>query len=175
MNNHNYPKVHYPELYILEGGYCGYYKVSGHRCEPRGYVEMDDPNHANSRREDMDQFRKAKFGRHKSYAFGEGVLKPPQSIAATLAQQQVQGAKTRNSSSAAGLFAGAKSRRTASVSLMTLAEDAAVGGEDAGDDTDVDLGDSPCPSAAKVMALKSKKGRHLTRSETYNPIRMPNF
>ena len=21
MNNHNYPKIHYPEVYVLEGGY----------------------------------------------------------------------------------------------------------------------------------------------------------
>ncbi|KAI6036078.1 hypothetical protein BKA83DRAFT_104154 [Pisolithus microcarpus] len=58
MNNHLYPKIHYPEVYILEGGYCEYYKQSGERCQPQGYVTMDDPNHAHSRREDLDQFRK---------------------------------------------------------------------------------------------------------------------
>src|SRR5688572_9731305 len=71
MNNHVYPKIHYPEVYILEGGYCGYFKACKERCEPQAYVKMDDPTHALSRREDLDQFRKAKFGRHKSYVFGE--------------------------------------------------------------------------------------------------------
>jgi hypothetical protein len=26
INNQHYPKVFYPELYILEGGYCDFYK-----------------------------------------------------------------------------------------------------------------------------------------------------
>jgi M-phase inducer tyrosine phosphatase len=26
MNNHNYPKVHYPEVYILNGGYSQFFK-----------------------------------------------------------------------------------------------------------------------------------------------------
>ncbi|TFY74380.1 hypothetical protein EWM64_g9629, partial [Hericium alpestre] len=66
LNNHNYPRVHYPEVYVLEGGYCQYYKESGARCQPCGYVRMDDPCHAASRKEDLDQFRKNKFGRTKS-------------------------------------------------------------------------------------------------------------
>jgi len=26
MNSASYPKIFYPEVYILEGGYCGFYK-----------------------------------------------------------------------------------------------------------------------------------------------------
>ncbi|KAH9180267.1 hypothetical protein EDB89DRAFT_2118930 [Lactarius sanguifluus] len=73
VNNHSYPRVHFPEVYILEGGYCQYFKESGARCEPSGYVRMDDPYHAASRKEDLDQFRKAKFGRTKSYAYGDAM------------------------------------------------------------------------------------------------------
>ena len=29
MNNHVYPKIHYPEVYILEGGYNQYFLDSG--------------------------------------------------------------------------------------------------------------------------------------------------
>ena len=72
MNRHVYPKILYPEVYILSGGYCQYYKESGARCQPPAYVRMDDPNYAHARKEDLDQFRKGKFGRTKSYAYGEG-------------------------------------------------------------------------------------------------------
>ncbi|KAJ3765005.1 Rhodanese-like domain-containing protein, partial [Lentinula raphanica] len=72
LNNYVYPKIHYPELYILEGGYCSYSKRSAHRCDPPGYVCMDDPQHAVSRKGDLDQFQKNKFCRHESYAYGDG-------------------------------------------------------------------------------------------------------
>ncbi|EAU88241.1 tyrosine phosphatase [Coprinopsis cinerea okayama7 len=167
MNNHVYPKIHYPEVYILEGGYCNYFKTSGRKCEPNAYVTMDDPNHALSRQQDLDQFRKAKFGRHKSYAYGDGPLKNALS-------QQLQ---PKRNTAPAGLFAAgnaARTRRAGTVSLGTLAEDANTTAE-TGDDTDTDLGDSPCPPPNKVAALKMNKKplRHLVRSETYGPTRMP--
>ncbi|KAJ3779374.1 hypothetical protein FB446DRAFT_776710 [Lentinula raphanica] len=117
MNNHVYPKIHYPELYILEGGYCSYFKRSAHRCEPPGYICMDDPQQAVSRKGDLDQFRKN--------------------------------------------------------NLSTLSEDSHHTTE--GDETDLDLGDSPCPPPTKSMALKAKKGTcaTLSRAETYGPTRMP--
>ncbi|KAH9010587.1 hypothetical protein EDB85DRAFT_2233800 [Lactarius pseudohatsudake] len=49
INNHSYARVHFPEVYILEGGYCQYFKESGARY--------------------LNQFRKAKFGRTMSYAY----------------------------------------------------------------------------------------------------------
>lgn len=51
-----YPKTLFPEVYILEGGYCQYFKTSPNRCKPPSYVTMDDPVHAASRREDLNQF-----------------------------------------------------------------------------------------------------------------------
>jgi M-phase inducer tyrosine phosphatase len=59
-------------VYILEGGYCRYYEEFAPRCQPQQYVRMDDPVHALSRREDLDQFRRTKFGRTRSYAYGDG-------------------------------------------------------------------------------------------------------
>ncbi|KIK59856.1 hypothetical protein GYMLUDRAFT_74308 [Collybiopsis luxurians FD-317 M1] len=174
-NNHSYPKIYYPELYILEGGYCSYYKRSAHRCEPQGYVCMDDPQHAASRKGDLDQFRKTKFGRHKSYAYGDGAGK------LTLASQQTK----RNSAPTGGppaLFAAAAGnaarhrRGTAgNGSLSTLSEDSHHATE--AEETDIDIGDSPCPAPTKANALKAKKGLNnrapLSRAETYGPTRMP--
>ena len=42
-NNHNYPHVYFPEVYILEGGYCQYFKESSVRRELSGYVEWMIP------------------------------------------------------------------------------------------------------------------------------------
>ncbi|KAJ8078718.1 m-phase inducer phosphatase [Marasmius tenuissimus] len=172
MNNHVYPKIHYPELYILEGGYSRYYKESGLKCEPRGYVTMDDPNHAASRRGDLDQFRKAKFGRHKSYAYGD-MTKPSSS-----SQQQSLKRNSAPTAAPPSMFAAAagqaaRNRRTVSSSLLTLAEDANTTVE--GDDTDIDIGDSPCPPPTKAAVLRPGKGMRgpLTRAETYGPGRMP--
>lgn len=169
MNNHNYPKIHYPEVYILEGGYCNYFKSSSHRCEPSAYVTMDDPVHAASRREDLDQFRKAKFGRHKSYAYGDGASKV--SSLSTQAKRN-----TAPSGGSNPLFAAATAARTrrggGSVALSTLAEDGNVTAD--ADDTDTDIGDSPCPPPTKATAVRGKKaGRGMVRAETYGPTRLP--
>lgn len=170
MNNHVYPKIHFPEVYILEGGYCQYFKVSPNRCEPPAYVTMDDPVHAASRREDLDQFRKARFGRHKSYAYGDG-----KTFLHSMSQQQ-QKRNTAPSGGPNSLFAAAnaaRTRRGGGRSLMTLAEDGNTTADP--EDTDTDIGDSPCPPPpTKASAHKSKKsGRaSLVRAETYNPARM---
>lgn len=166
LNNHVYPKIHYPEVYILEGGYCQYFKESGNRCEPCGYIQMDDPHYAASRKEDLDHFRKAKFGRTKSYAYGDGKM----SLTGQLQQPK------RNSAPSGGgapaLFAAgnaARNRRTNGL-LQTLEEDSdALHSE--GEDTDI--GDSPCPPPNKGVVFKGGKiGRApLTRAETYGPSR----
>lgn len=166
MNNHLYPKIHYPEVYILEGGYCEYYKHSGERCRPQGYVTMDDPNHAHSRREDLDQFRKVKFGRTKSYAYGDLGSK----LAAIAQQQQVK----RNTAPAAGstqLFAAASAARTRRNGLSTLAE---IGNITQTDDEETDIGDSPCPPPNKAGLMKAKRlGRApMTRAETFDASRL---
>jgi len=171
MNNHVYPKIHYPEVYILEGGYCAYFKNSGHRCEPPAYVTMDDPNHATSRREDLDQFRKAKFGRHKSYAYGDGTGK---SLAFGQQAQKDQTKRNTAPSAPPSLFAAATAARSrrGTAGLMTLAEDGNV----TADDTDTDLGDSPCPPPVKASTFKLKKvprAAGLTRAETYGPGKLP--
>ncbi|PFH52435.1 hypothetical protein AMATHDRAFT_140236 [Amanita thiersii Skay4041] len=168
MNNHVYPKIHYPEVYILEGGYCQYFRTSPHRCEPPAYVTMDDPKHLASRREDLDQFRKVKFGRHKSYAFGDnnGKNAAPQS--------------KRNTAPIGGpnaLYAAANAARTRRAAnggstLLPLAEDANTTAD--ADDTETDIEDSPCPPPTRTAPFKGKKlvRAALARAETYGPSRM---
>ncbi|KAI0695417.1 hypothetical protein C8T65DRAFT_743986 [Cerioporus squamosus] len=174
MNNHVYPRVHYPEVYILEGGYSQYFQESGIRCQPPNYVRMDDPHYAQSRREDLDQFRKGKFGRTKSYAYGEGKM-----LSMTSAVQQVQGIAPKRSSAPSGgttgLFAAANAARTRRGGLHTLQEDGSGGHESDGDGDETDIGDSPCPPPTKNVVFKGGKkiGRvPLARAETYNGTRM---
>jgi len=168
LNNHVYPKIHFPEVYILEGGYCQYFKSSAARCHPSAYVTMDDPTHAVSRREDLGEFRKARFGRHKSYAYGDGTVKM------LIPQQQQPKRNTAPSGGANPVFAAANAARTrrGGGGLSMLAED---GNSTAhSDDEDTDLGDSPCPPPTKTTVFKGKKiGRApLSRAETYGPARM---
>jgi M-phase inducer tyrosine phosphatase len=123
---------------------------------------MDDPTHTASRDGGLDQLRKAKFGRHKSYTYGDasGLNKT-----SNLVQQQSK----RNTVPAgpASIFAAATAARTRrGSSLTTLAEDGNVTAD--AEDTDEDVGDSPCPPPPKG----AKKGpRTLVRAETYGPTR----
>ncbi|KAJ7632463.1 hypothetical protein FB45DRAFT_503982 [Roridomyces roridus] len=160
LNNHVYPKIHYPELYILEGGYSQYFQGSSTRCHPQAYVTMDDPQHAASRDGGLDQLRKTKFGRHKSYAYGDG---------AKLAAQQ-QPKRNTVPVGPGSIFAAATAARSRRGGLMTLAEDGNVTA-DAEDTDEEQVGDSPCPPPPK--ANKKAARASLSRAETYGPARMP--
>ncbi|KAJ7063149.1 hypothetical protein C8F01DRAFT_59249 [Mycena amicta] len=161
QNNHVYPKIHYPELYILEGGYSQYFQSSSSRCLPQGYVTMDDPIHTASRDGGLDQLRKTKFGRHKSYAYGDGASK-----ISNLPQPPKRNTIPAGPGSIFAAASAARSRRGGS--LTTLAEDGNMTADT--EDTDVDLGDSPCPAPPKAV---KKSTRTLARAETYGPVRMP--
>lgn len=68
---HDYPNCHYPEVYILQGGYCGFYKEYADACEPKHYVQMDDPKFQEKRSKELNGFRK-QFSRHRSFTYGDG-------------------------------------------------------------------------------------------------------
>ncbi|KAJ7506375.1 hypothetical protein B0H11DRAFT_2327458 [Mycena galericulata] len=140
LNNHVYPKIHYPELYILEGGYCRYFQTSSSRCLPHGYVTMDDPVHTVSRDRGLNQMRKTKFSRHKSYTYGDG--------ASNVTVQQHRKHNTVPTGPGS-IFAAARTRRSGP--LPTLAEDGNVT-----EDTDEGLGDSPCPLPPKANKKASR-------------------
>jgi len=140
---------------------------------------MDDPNHAIARREDLDQFRKVKFGKHKSYAYGECASKASSTIVnAVTSQSQVsQFQSKRNTAPLADssqMYATANIARGRRTRLLaTLQEDAGNMIAEA-EDTDTDIGDSPCPPPTKNGMLKGKKnGRvSVSRVETYGSDRM---
>lgn len=171
QNGHVYPRIHYPEVYILEGGYCQYFKESGARCQPPSYVRMDDPNYAHSRKEDLDQFRKGKFGRTKSYAYGEGkngLLAPPMAV--------VQPKRNSAPTGVNALFAAgnaARSRRAPGM-LQTLQEDSSGTIPTDPEDDETDIGDSPCPPPTKNVVFKGGKVPRmpLARADTYGPSRL---
>ncbi|CAG0922756.1 unnamed protein product [Notodromas monacha] len=45
LNANNYPALHFPELYLLDGGYKAFYERYPHQCTPIAYKTMLDPNH----------------------------------------------------------------------------------------------------------------------------------
>jgi len=49
-----YPKLRYPEMYLLDGGYQRFFECRPDKCEPRQYVRMLDKNFA----QEMKMFRR---------------------------------------------------------------------------------------------------------------------
>ncbi|KAF8424903.1 hypothetical protein EV426DRAFT_701170 [Tirmania nivea] len=71
MNMHRYPALSYPDVYILEGGYSGFFSEFKTRCEPQEYVEMDHASHREVREREMGKLRRSsKLGRAQTYHFG---------------------------------------------------------------------------------------------------------
>lgn len=69
INSAHYPRIFFPEVYILEGGYSAFYQCHSERCDPKGYTPMDDPRHISRRDSDLHDFRK--FNRTRSFTYGE--------------------------------------------------------------------------------------------------------
>jgi len=140
---------------------------------------MDDPNHAIARREDLDQFRKVKFGKHKSYAYGEGASSSTivTTVTSTSQSQVPQSQSKRNTAPLADssqMYAAASMARGRRTRLLaTLQEDAGNMIAEA-EDTDTDIGDSPCPPPTKNGMLKGKRNARVSvsRVEVYGPDRM---
>ena len=71
LNEHCYPNLFYPELYLLEGGYKSFYESFKNYCEPQMYKPMLHAEHS----EDLKHFRaKAKsweVSRHQIFKSSE--------------------------------------------------------------------------------------------------------
>ncbi|XP_012937345.1 M-phase inducer phosphatase isoform X2 [Aplysia californica] len=52
-NKECYPFLHYPEIYLLEGGYKNFFEQHSNLCEPQKYLQMLDKNYS----EDLRKFR----------------------------------------------------------------------------------------------------------------------
>ncbi len=72
-NAAHYPKLFYPEIYILEGGYSGFFAEHQERCYPQAYVEMNAAEHVNTCEREMNRLRQGRrgLGRAQTYAFGQ--------------------------------------------------------------------------------------------------------
>jgi hypothetical protein len=68
---HQYPKLYYPEIYILQGGYSGFFSHYKERCEPQSYVAMQDERHKATCAREMRNFGKnTKLIRTQSFTYG---------------------------------------------------------------------------------------------------------
>lgn len=50
MNEHAYPALHYPEIYLLHGGYKDFYESYPELCDPISYRPMLDPSYGDAYR-----------------------------------------------------------------------------------------------------------------------------
>ncbi|KAK4167080.1 M-phase inducer phosphatase [Cladorrhinum sp. PSN259] len=73
VNAEHYPRLTYPEIYILDGGYSGFFEEHRERCYPQAYVEMNDAEHVNTCEREMGRLRQNRrgLGRAQTYAFGQ--------------------------------------------------------------------------------------------------------
>lgn len=89
LNEHDYPNLYYPELYLLEGGYKLFYESFKNFCEPQTYKPMLHAEHY----EDLKHFRaKAKsweVSRHQIVhkSFNESKLKKKSVFCHTKSEQ----------------------------------------------------------------------------------------
>ncbi|KAI3330878.1 rhodanese-like domain-containing protein [Ustulina deusta] len=67
-----YPRLTYPEVYLLEGGYSDFFKLQRHRCYPQAYVEMGAEEHANTCERELGKLQQKRkgLGRANTFAFG---------------------------------------------------------------------------------------------------------
>ena len=52
-NKESYPALHYPEVYLMEGGYKAFHQSCQHLCQPRSYMPMDHQSY----RSELKYFR----------------------------------------------------------------------------------------------------------------------
>ncbi|KAF7559546.1 hypothetical protein G7046_g4615 [Stylonectria norvegica] len=67
-----YPRLTYPEVYILDGGYSGFFTEHRGRCYPQEYVEMSDEKHQRTCEREMGRLKSRKgLSRAQTFAFGQ--------------------------------------------------------------------------------------------------------
>ncbi|KAF5025022.1 hypothetical protein F66182_2890 [Fusarium sp. NRRL 66182] len=72
VNAEFYPKLTYPEVYILDGGYSGFFTEHRGRCYPQEYVEMSDEAHQRTCEREMGRLKSRKgLSRAATFAFGQ--------------------------------------------------------------------------------------------------------
>ncbi|KAF4983765.1 hypothetical protein FZEAL_888 [Fusarium zealandicum] len=72
VNAESYPRLTYPEVYILDGGYSGFFAEHRGRCYPQEYVEMSDEAHQRTCEREMGRLKSRKgLNRAATFAFGQ--------------------------------------------------------------------------------------------------------
>ena len=72
INAEHYPRLTYPETYILDGGYSSFFKDYQSRCFPQNYVEMDALEHARACELGLGKVKqRSKLVRAQTFAFGQ--------------------------------------------------------------------------------------------------------
>ncbi|KAJ1327497.1 M-phase inducer tyrosine phosphatase [Microdochium nivale] len=68
-----YPRLSYPEVYILDGGYSEFFNQHRDRCYPQAYVEMGAEEHAFTCERELGKLQQKRkgLGRAKTFAFGQ--------------------------------------------------------------------------------------------------------
>ncbi|KAH7340966.1 Rhodanese-like domain-containing protein [Rhizoctonia solani] len=154
LNSISYPNVHYPEVYVMAGGFNQYFKEKPVLEPPFSYVQMDDPVHLRARHNDLNNFRK--WERTKSHTYGE-----KQAAAAAIASGKAH-LKQSSAPAEAGHSQGQSRMSGGSSALSTLDEndDSLYNHED-------DL--SPCPpsGAANYLRLAGKSRGALERAASF--------
>ncbi|KAF2688078.1 Rhodanese-like protein [Lentithecium fluviatile CBS 122367] len=71
VNSFDYPRLTYPEVYILDGGYSAFFAQHRNRCFPQNYCQMDAPDHLASCEKGMNKLRhRSKLNRAQTFAYG---------------------------------------------------------------------------------------------------------
>lgn len=71
-NAAQYPRLSYPEMYILHGGYHEFFDKHRSKCYPQNYVEMNDRRHEQACERGMAKVKqRQKLFRNQTYAYGE--------------------------------------------------------------------------------------------------------
>lgn len=73
VNAEFYPRLTYADVYILDGGYSGFFAEHRGRCYPQAYVEMGDAQHVQTCEREMGRLRQHRKGlsRAQTFAFGQ--------------------------------------------------------------------------------------------------------
>lgn len=72
INAEFYPRLSYPDIYILDGGYSEFFTEHRDLCYPQAYVEMAAVEHAFTCEREMGKLQQKRkgLGRAKTFAFG---------------------------------------------------------------------------------------------------------
>jgi M-phase inducer tyrosine phosphatase len=72
FNVEHYPKLTFPEMYILDGGYSSFFAEHRSLCFPQNYVEMSSKEHEYACERGLGKVKqRSKFLRAQTFAFGQ--------------------------------------------------------------------------------------------------------